>query len=129
MYNHRQRLFSMLETSVKTPAGKECHYYYEDFHRGRNRQECRLLLSAHQAGWRPSDCSHCPVPDILWANASPNLLLDARIDNGFLGIGRHIGVTASCRKHGVVIKDPYVGCEQCAEERPDMADLVERGNP
>ncbi len=111
---------------MKTPAGKECHYYYEDFHRGRNRQECRLLLHvSRQTAWRPSDCNRCPVPDILWANASPDLRLTATIDNGFFGIGRHVRVTAICSKHDTVIDDPFLGCRQCAKERPTLADLAE----
>ena len=28
---------------MRTPAGSQCPYYFEDFHRGRNRQECRLI--------------------------------------------------------------------------------------
>ena len=111
---------------MKTPAGRECHYYYEDFHRGRNRQECRLLLHAtRQAAWRPTDCARCPVPDILWANASPDLHLTATVNTGFLGIGRHVSVTAICKKHERIIEDPYVGCHQCARERPDLADMTE----
>lgn len=111
---------------MKTPAGTECRYYYEDFNRGRNRQECRLLLQPpQQATWQPRDCMHCPVPDILWANASPHLRLKARINKGFLGIGRHVSVTAICEKHDRVIEDPFVGCQQCAKERPNLANLIE----
>ncbi|HEC22904.1 MAG TPA: hypothetical protein ENI95_08305 [Chloroflexi bacterium] len=110
---------------MKTPAGKECRYYYEDFHRGRSRQECRLLLSK---AWRPSDCRRCPVPEILWANASEYLELQARIERGFIfGLGRRVVVTARCRKHDVEIPDPYVGCELCAAERPDLLTFLERG--
>ncbi len=25
------------------PAGQECRFYYQDFHRGRSEQECRLV--------------------------------------------------------------------------------------
>lgn len=111
---------------MKTPAGKECHYYYEDFNRGRNTQECRLL-KYQQTGeqWNPNDCKRCPVPDILWANASEYLQLDATIRAGFLGIGRRVEVVASCSKHGIKIADPYVGCAQCAAERPDLAAFIE----
>jgi hypothetical protein len=114
---------------MKTPAGKECHYYYEDFNRGRNRQECRLLHTSQQMAWRPADCTHCPVPDILWANASPDLVLKASVNKGFLGFGRHIHVTAICKKHDIVIDDPFVGCRQCAKERPNLADLLEGKDP
>ncbi len=112
-----------------TPAGKECRYYYEDFHRGRNRQECRLI--AKRSGghaWRPSDCAHCPVPGILWANASPNLLLQAEIKPGLLGLGRRVEVTAHCRRHGQIITDPYVGCAACAAENPSAFDILTGAN-
>jgi hypothetical protein len=57
----------------------------------------------------------------LWANASENLELRADIRKGFLGIGRHVEVTASCRKHNIPIPDPIIGCPKCAEERPGFA--------
>lgn len=101
-----------------TPAGSECRYYYEDFHRGRNRQECRLIGSAE---WHPKDCQRCPVPAILRANADPNLRLEGTIKRGFLGIGRQVVVTAWCARHDTPIDDPFVGCRACAEERPGMS--------
>jgi hypothetical protein len=113
---------------MKTPAGKECRFYYQDFHRGRNKQECRLLKNAPGPAWKPSDCERCPVPDILWANASDTLELEARINVGFLGLGRKVDVRAWCSKHDIEIVDPYVGCEQCASERPGLADLLEGGS-
>ncbi len=111
---------------MKTPAGTECRYYYEDFHRGRSVQECRLIKWAPGArGWQPSDCARCAVPGILWANASENLGLVAEIRPGLLGIGRQVTVKTFCKKHDIPISDPYVGCELCASERPTLADLLE----
>ena len=113
---------------MKTPAGHECRHYYEDFNRGRNRQECRLLKNNHASlPWKPSDCNDCPVPGILWANASPDLELTARVQTGFLGMGRHVEVQASCRKHGIDIKDPHVGCRYCAAERPNLDVFFQEG--
>lgn len=113
---------------MRTPAGQECKYYYEDFHRGRSRQECRLIPPASGArAWRPEDCARCPVPGILWANASPDLELAARIQPGILGVGRTIMVTARCRKHDVDVADPHVGCELCAAERPDLGAFLPTG--
>lgn len=109
---------------MKTPAGRECPYYYADFHRGRNKQECRLLKNAPGPQWKPSDCFKCPVPDIVWANASSNLQLSGRIVPGFLGMGRHVEVQAWCTKHDVAIADPYVGCDLCAADRPDIATIL-----
>lgn len=107
---------------MKTPAGQECRFYYEDYHRGRNVQECRLIGSASGAKrWHPRDCESCPVPGILWANASPDLELSADIIPGLLGLGRRVEVRAWCGKHDVVINDPHVGCPQCAAERTDLS--------
>lgn len=106
---------------MKTPAGKDCPYYYADFHRGRHTQECRLAdRNPESAPWRPSDCTKCPVPDTLLANASENLRLRLTIKPGILGIGRHNVVEASCEKHHVNIEDPFVGCPQCNAERPSI---------
>jgi hypothetical protein len=109
-----------------TPAGKECPYYYEDYYRGRAQQECRLI-AANPASkpWRPRDCSHCPVPDILRANASDDLVLKARVNTGVLGlIGVHVEVEAHCRKHEIPIEDPYVGCRLCNAEHPGVAEIL-----
>ncbi len=108
-----------------TPAGKECRYYYEDFHRGRNVQECRLIKqSAKTLHWQPNDCERCPVPAILWANASEYLDLKARVTAGVVGLGRKVEVTAWCGKHEMSIDDPYVGCELCAAEKPQLSDFL-----
>jgi hypothetical protein len=108
-----------------TPAGKECRHYYEDYHRGRNVQECRLIKqSTNTLRWQPADCERCPIPAILWANASEHLVLKARVSAGFLGLGRKVEVTARCSKHDVSIDDPYVGCEHCAAEKPQMSSFL-----
>ncbi|MBN1287306.1 MAG: hypothetical protein JXB47_18040 [Anaerolineae bacterium] len=113
-----------------TPAGKECPHYYQDFHRGRSTQECRLIAANPESKpWRSKDCANCPVPDILRANASPDLMLKAHIDNGFLGlglIGVRVAVEAYCDKHSRPIKDPYVGCDLCNAERPGLAEILEQ---
>jgi hypothetical protein len=106
---------------MQTPAGKECRHYYEDFHRGRNIQECRLVKENPESfPWLPRDCNRCPVPDILNANASPNLELKLTIKPRLLGLGRDLQVTAYCRKHRIPIEDAFVGCPYCAAERPSL---------
>ncbi|MCC7210039.1 MAG: hypothetical protein IT323_22235 [Anaerolineae bacterium] len=111
---------------MRTPAGKECPEYYQDFHRQRNIQECRLAKrNPDSARWQPGDCRRCPVPDILRANASPHLRLKLTIRPGFLGIGRSNLVQATCEKHRQVIEDPYVGCEQCNAERPGLSAFID----
>ncbi|GAB4510443.1 MAG: hypothetical protein OHK0046_07270 [Anaerolineae bacterium] len=98
---------------MRTPAGKECRHYYEDFHRGRNIQECRLIKANMESlPWRPVDCSKCPVPDILNANASPLLTLKLTIKSGFLGFGRRNIVEAFCRNEPIPLEEAYTGCDR-----------------
>lgn len=83
--------------------------------------ECRLAKANHDSlRWRPGDCARCAVPDILDANASPNLELTLTIKPRFFGLGRQNEVTASCLRHRVTIADPFVGCPQCNAERPGL---------
>jgi hypothetical protein len=96
---------------MRTPAGKECRHYYQDFHRGRAIQECRLIKENPQSlRWHPSDCSKCPVPDILNANANPNLLLKLTAKARFLGFGRYLEVEAFCHGKPIPLEDAYTGC-------------------
>ncbi len=95
---------------MRTPAGKECRHYYQDFHRGRDLQECRLAQEDPDSErWHPSDCEKCPVPDILRANADPDMILKLTITRGFLGFFRRVNVTATDRRDGSIIENPYVG--------------------
>jgi hypothetical protein len=95
---------------MRIPAGKECRHYYQDFHRGRDLQECRLEKeNPASERWHPRDCEKCPVPDILRANADPNMKLTLTIKNGFLGFGRKVSVVATDTRSGEVIANPYVG--------------------
>ena len=106
---------------MRTPAGKECRYYYADFHRGRNIQECRLVqANPDSMRWRPNDCKNCPVPDILNANASPNLELKLTIKSRLLGLGRELEIEAFCRKHHIQVENPYIGCPECNAERSSL---------
>ena len=103
-----------------TPAGYECKHYYEDYYRGRDVQECRLIAHEDSLPWHPSDCAKCPVPAILDANASSNLELTLTIKPRFFSIGRKHVVTAFCVKHKIPVEDAYIGCEKCNEERPGL---------
>jgi hypothetical protein len=109
---------------MRTPAGRECRFYHEDFHRGREIMECRLVrANPESARWQPRDCAKCPVPDILNANASPDMELTLTIKPKFLGLSREMKVTATCMRHRVPITDPYIGCPQCNESRSKGLDL------
>lgn len=106
---------------MRTPAGRECPHYYEDFHRGRNIMECRLIKANPESKhWRPEDCARCPVPDILNANSSKNMELKLTVTSKFLGFGRNLTVEAHCIRHRIPIDDPYVGCPKCNAERPGL---------
>ena len=106
---------------MKTPAGQECRFYYENFHRGHSDQECRLVQNnPHSATWHPKDCTNCPVPDILRANSSPDLVLEGIINKGFLGLNRRVTVKAFCSRHLIDVPKPQAGCIECARERPGL---------
>jgi len=106
---------------MRTPAGQECPHYYEDFARGRSVQECRLVqANPESAPWRPKDCARCPVPEIVRANASPDMQLRLTIKPVLLGFVRQMRVEAWCERHDVPIENPYVGCPLCAEENPAL---------
>lgn len=95
---------------MKTPSGKECRHYYQDFHRGRSIQECRLAKSNPTSErWQPNDCNRCPVPDILRANADPDMVLTLTIKKRFLGFRRELEVTAKNALDGTSIENPYIG--------------------
>jgi hypothetical protein len=112
---------------MRTPAGKECRYYYEDFNRGRNTQTCRLIERNRESPpWKPGLCQTCPVPEMLRANACPNLVLDAHVSKRLLGLVQRVEVSGWCSKHFLEVDDPAVGCGHCHEEqdRPSIFDLL-----
>lgn len=102
---------------MRTPAGTECKFYYEDFHRGRSRQECRLIQrNPASEPWRPSLCKTCPVPGILQANACPNMVLEGRVGRRW-GLLRQVKVRAFCTLAMEEVAKPVVGCGRCHEGR------------
>jgi hypothetical protein len=102
---------------MRTPAGKECRYYYENFFRGNEHQECRLIArSAHGKAWKPSHCNTCPVPEILRNNACPNLALSANVKESFLGLKQEVKVYAVCTKHMCEVDKPSIGCGHCHDD-------------
>jgi hypothetical protein len=105
---------------MRTPAGTECDLYYEDFHRGRDAQECRAHKSEKSAYWQPKDCAKCPVPEILRANSSPHLQLEITINRGFMSLGNNVKVRAWCNRHDIEIENPYTGCSKCNADRPGL---------
>ena len=95
-----------------TPAGKECQYFYGDYHRGRKNEKCRLL-DPGDLNWSPYLCEKCPIPDIELANACENMEFTPRLERPFL-IGRQqLKISAYCIKTNAQVKEPKIGCGQC----------------
>jgi hypothetical protein len=99
---------------MRTPAGKECRYFFGDYYRGRDHEECRLLESSAPAQrWTRDLCFSCPVPDILLANACPNLVLEGQVERPFPFIKRQVKVKSYCTKTSRDVAEPKIGCGEC----------------
>jgi hypothetical protein len=98
---------------MKTPAGIECPYFYGDYYRGRNIEECRLLKAAGQR-WSADLCKTCPVPAIARANACQFLKLRAVTTRPLSAMfQRRVQVTAYCEKVRRDVAEPHIGCGEC----------------
>lgn len=96
---------------MRTPAGKECRHYFQDFHRGRNIRQCRLIHdNPDSQPWKAVDCGRCQVPDILNANASPDLRLKLGVRSTLLGMRRVLELRAWCRDKEISVAAAYTGC-------------------
>jgi hypothetical protein len=106
---------------MRTPAGKECPYFYGDYYRGRQREECRLLLDADPPlPWRRDMCATCTVPDIMLANACPHMRLTPRLERPFPFIKQQVRIVPSCGKSGRKGFDAHIGCGQCHPLPPEF---------
>jgi hypothetical protein len=97
---------------MRTPAGRDCSYYYEDFNRGAEISRCRVRRASGSPRWQPRQCRNCPVPGIEAANGSPLLDLTLTVRPRVLGLRERFEVEAWCTEHGP-IEDPYIGCAEC----------------
>lgn len=98
---------------MKTPFDRECPYFYGDYFRGRNVEECRLLASSGQA-WSRDLCKFCPVPEIARANACQSMKLSARVTRPLsAAFMKRVQVTAYCEKSRKNVPEPQVGCGEC----------------
>jgi hypothetical protein len=99
---------------MRTPAGKECPYFYGDYYRGRENEECRLLNSASPALlWRADLCNTCPVPEIMLANACSDMILEPHLERQFPFLKRQVRVRTNCSKTNRRGFDPHIGCGEC----------------
>jgi len=100
-----------------TPYGKDCPYYYANFHRRSNAvARCNLITEGPDAqDWNVSLCETCPVPAIKRANSCPTMHLSLRIIKHGLKFWQkdHVVVLATCSRHNGPVKDPMVGCGKC----------------
>ena len=97
-----------------------CRYFYGDYFRGRNKEECRLLEAnpENERAWRRSLCDSCPVPTILITSNSRDLLLEAQVKRKFLR--EQVEVTfAICSKHMIELNDPNY-CPACAKGQDNL---------
>jgi hypothetical protein len=95
---------------MKTPAGSECKYFYGDYYRGRDHEECRLVGSA----WSRDLCRTCPVPSIGMANACEFMQLHAEVTRPLSAVfQRRVKVTPFCEKTRRSGFDPHIGCGEC----------------
>jgi hypothetical protein len=99
---------------MKTPAGTECKYFYADYFRGKEKEECRLLASASPPlAWKAQMCFTCPVPEILLANACPYMVLHPRLGRSFPFIRQQVQIRAYCTKTERGVAEPHIGCGEC----------------
>jgi hypothetical protein len=94
-----------------------CRYFYGDYFRGKNREECRLVGANpnNARPWRRKLCDSCPVPALLLTSNCGDLLLEGEVRRKLLRDG--VAVTfAVCAKHLVELSDPRF-CPHCAAER------------
>ena len=104
---------------MRTPAGRECRYFYGDYYRGRNTEECRLLAGNNPPlAWEPALCQTCPLPDILQANGCENLVFVPKVTRPFLIGKRQVQVTAICKKVNRPVPEPEIGCGECHQLPP-----------
>jgi len=99
---------------MRTPSNRECPYFYGDYYRGREKEECRLCEnSSPPISWQPEYCSACAVPDIVLANACEFMVLGLKLKRTFPTLKRQLGVTTYCQKSHRANFDPYIGCGEC----------------
>jgi hypothetical protein len=94
-----------------------CRYFYGDYFRGKNHEECRLLDASpdNQRSWHRKLCDTCPVPELLMSSNSRDLLLEAAVKRSFLR--ERVEVTfAVCATHMLELDNPGF-CPECARQQ------------
>ena len=105
---------------MRTPAGNECKFFYGDYFRGRNVEECRLLQASGQR-WTADLCKTCPVPGVLQANACEFLQLHGSVSRPFSAMfQRRVEITAFCEKVHRSVAELHIGCGECHPLPPEF---------
>lgn len=98
---------------MKTPAGRECKYFYGDYYRGRSQEECRLLKASGER-WTRGLCKTCPAPSIEIANACEFLQLRGTVNRPLMAaFQRRVQISAFCDKTKRAVAEPHIGCGEC----------------
>jgi len=108
---------------MKTPSGKECTFFFGDYHRGRNKEKCRLLQN-NDLIWKPALCETCPIPAIQQANGCENMIFTPTLFRPFLILKQQVRITTFCQKNQVDVEMPEIGCGSC---NPDLEFIVVNG--
>lgn len=98
------------------PQPVNCRYFYGDYHRGSQRETCRLLEESprNERPWHRKLCNRCPVPTFLLMSNCRSLVLEAEVKKRFLS--ERVEVTFSvCSEHLIELEDPQF-CPLCAQE-------------
>ncbi len=100
---------------MNTSPPVNCRYYYADYFRGRDYEECRLIKrNPESRPWRRALCDSCPVPAILRETNAQQIALEATVTRKW-GLIERVEVYAICAKHMIELDDPR-HCLQCATE-------------
>jgi protein-arginine kinase activator protein McsA len=105
---------------MKTPAGKECQYFYGDYFRGRSLEECRLLKD-NGIPWSAYLCQECPVPEIQMANSCQHQKLTPSLKRTVFFKRPQVQIKAYCTKAESTVKEPRIGCGLC---HPNIKEFV-----
>jgi hypothetical protein len=97
---------------MRTPAGKECKFFYGDYFRGKSHEECRLLKPSNLS-WQPRLCEQCPLPDIFMANSCENMVFTPKLTKLFFFSKPQVEVSTYCTKTNQGVKEPRIGCGHC----------------
>ncbi|NUQ38888.1 MAG: hypothetical protein HUU23_14045 [Caldilineales bacterium] len=91
-----------------------CRYFFADYHRGRDLEECRLIKrNPASRPWRRPLCDACPVPRILIETNCAEIALEATVTRKW-GLFERVEVYAVCARHLIELDDPR-HCPRCAE--------------